>query len=82
MVNGGVLYCYGNKWFSIFDYGVNMIDRHLESMILRERWGTKRLAQEILEKLSLESKERLFRIFQLKESELLALKNKARYSII
>jgi len=59
-----------------------MIDRHLESMILRERGQNQKLAQEILEKLSPESKERLFRIFQLKESEILALKNKARYSII
>lgn len=55
-----------------------MIDRYLESMILRERGQNQKLAQEILEKLSPESKERLFRIFQLKENELQAMKNKAR----
>jgi hypothetical protein len=55
-----------------------MIDRYLESMILRERGQNQKLAQEILEKLSAESKERLFRIFQNKEVELLAVKRKAK----
>jgi len=55
-----------------------MIDRYLESMILRERGQNQKLAQEVLEKLSPESKERLFRIFQLKENELVALKNKLK----
>jgi len=58
-----------------------MIDRYLESMILRERGQNQKLAQEILEKLSPESKERLFRIFQLKENELQAMKNKSRQGI-
>jgi hypothetical protein len=58
-----------------------MIDRYLESMILRERGQNQKLAQEVLEKLSPESKERLFRIFQLKENELQAVKNKARQGI-
>lgn len=58
-----------------------MIDRYLESMILRERGQNHKLAQEVLEKLSPESKERLFRIFQDKENELRAVKNKARQSI-
>lgn len=55
-----------------------MIDRYLESMILRERGQNQKLAQEILEKLSPESKERLFRIFQDKDSELRSLKNKSK----
>jgi hypothetical protein len=58
-----------------------MIDRYLESMILRERGQNIKLAQEILEKLSPESKERLFRIFQDKEHEILSLKNKAKRSL-
>jgi len=58
-----------------------MIDRYLESMILRERGQNQKLAQEILEKLSPESKERLFRIFQLKENELQAMKNKMKRSL-
>lgn len=55
-----------------------MIDRYLESMILRERGQNQKLAKEILEKLSPESKERLFRIFQDKDSELASLKNKIK----
>ena len=55
-----------------------MIDRYLESMILRERGQNQKLAQEILEKLSPESKERLFRIFQDKENEINAIKRKAK----
>jgi len=55
-----------------------MFDRHLESMILRERGQNQKLVQEILEKLSPESKERLFRIFQDKDSEIQSLKNKTK----
>jgi vacuolar-type H+-ATPase subunit H len=47
-------------------------------MILRERGQNQKLAQEILEKLSPESKERLFRIFQDKENEINAIKRKAK----
>jgi vacuolar-type H+-ATPase subunit H len=47
-------------------------------MILRERGQNQKLAQEILEKLSPESKERLFRIFQDKENEVNAIKRKAK----
>jgi len=55
-----------------------MFDRHLESMILRERGQNQKLVQEILEKLSPESKERLFRIFQDKDSEIQSLRNKTK----
>jgi hypothetical protein len=55
-----------------------MIDRYLESMILRERGQNQKLAQEILEKLSPESKEQLFRIFQDKENEVNSIKRKAK----
>lgn len=55
-----------------------MIDRHLQSMLLRERGNNRKLAEEILEKLSHESKERLFRIFQDHESERMHLERKAR----
>jgi hypothetical protein len=55
-----------------------MIDRHLESMLLRERGNNRRLAEEVLEKLSPESKERLFRILQDHENEKMHLERKAR----
>lgn len=55
-----------------------MFDRYIESMILKERGQNQKLIQEIIEKLSPESKERLFRIFQDKENELQALKRKTR----
>jgi len=55
-----------------------MIDRHLESIILRQRGHNRPLAEEVLEKLSLESKERLFRIFQDLETELAREKKNAK----
>lgn len=55
-----------------------MIDRHLESMILRQRGNNRALAKEVLEKLSAESKERLFRILQEQENERTHLERKAR----
>lgn len=55
-----------------------MIDRHLESMLLRERGNNRKLAEEILDKLSYESKERLFRILQSHENERIHLERKAR----
>jgi len=55
-----------------------MIDRYLESMILRERGQNQKLAQEVLEKLSPESKERLFHLLTNKENEINALKRKTR----
>lgn len=55
-----------------------MIDRHLSSMLLRERGNNRKLAEEVLEKLSTESKERLFRILQDHENERIHLERKAR----
>lgn len=47
-------------------------------MILRERGNNRKLSEEILEKLSTESKERLFRILKDKEDERNHLERKAR----
>lgn len=55
-----------------------MIDRHLHSMLLRERGNNRKLAEEILEKLSAESKESLFRILQDHEQEKMHLERKVR----
>ena len=55
-----------------------MIDRHLFSMLLRARGNNRKLAEEVLEKLSAESKERLYRILQDQESERANLERKAR----
>lgn len=55
-----------------------MIDLHLESMLLRERGNNRKLADEILDKLSKESKERLFRILQDNERERASLERKVR----
>lgn len=55
-----------------------MIDRHLESMLLRERGNNRELVRDILENLSPESKERLFRIFQDHEQEKMRLERKVR----
>lgn len=55
-----------------------MIDRHLQSMLLRERGDNRKLAEEVLEKLSAESKERLFRILQDHESQKIQLERKVR----
>lgn len=55
-----------------------MIDRHLQSMLLRERGDNRKLAEEVLEKLSAESKERLFRILQDHESQKIHLERKVR----
>lgn len=55
-----------------------MIDRHLQSMLLRKRGNNRKLAEEVLEKLSAESKDRLFRILQDHENEQIRLERKAR----
>jgi hypothetical protein len=55
-----------------------MIDRHLESLLLRQRGNNRSLAKEVLEKLSSEGKERLFRILQDNENEKSHLERKAR----
>lgn len=55
-----------------------MIDRYLESMILKQRGQNQKLAQEILKKLSPESKERLYRLLQDMESEVSSLNSRMR----
>ena len=55
-----------------------MIDRHLESMLLRQKGQNRNLVKEILEKISPEGKERLFRILQDFDHEMMVLKKKAR----
>jgi len=47
-------------------------------MLLRARGNNRKLAEEVLEKLSAESKERLYRILQDQESERASLERKAR----
>jgi uncharacterized protein (DUF302 family) len=47
-------------------------------MLLRERGNNRKLVEEVLEKLSSESKDRLFRIFQDHEHEKAHLERKAR----
>jgi hypothetical protein len=54
-----------------------VIMRHLEAMILQERGDNRNLLAEIKEKLSPESQERLFRLFQDHEHEIGRLKRKA-----
>lgn len=53
-----------------------MISRYLTAMILRNRGQNQQLADEITEKLSPESQERLYRIFQDHENELTQLRQK------
>lgn len=55
-----------------------MIDKYLSSMILRSKGNNRKLAEEVLEKLSAESKERLFRILQDHDNERTHLERKAR----
>lgn len=57
---------------------MTQFDRHLESKLLRQRGSNRELTQEILEKISPKSKERLFRIFQDIEMEQMRLEKKAR----
>lgn len=55
-----------------------VFDRHLESMILRQRGQNQALADEIIEKISEANKERLFRIFQDIENDLRAAEHRAK----
>lgn len=55
-----------------------MIDRHLEAMLLRQKGQNRDLVKEILEKISPEGRERLFRILQDFEYEVMVLKKKSR----
>lgn len=54
-----------------------MIARYLTAMILRNRGQNQQLADEITEKLSPESQERLYRILQDNENELSRLRQKS-----
>lgn len=55
-----------------------MIDQHLRAMILRQQGQNTVLANEIIEKLTPQSKERLYRIFQKIENEYSSLERKAK----
>jgi len=57
---------------------MGIYDRHIESMILRQRGRNRDLAKEIVEKISEEGKERLFRILQDLENDKAALERKSR----
>lgn len=57
---------------------MKVYDRHLESMILRQRGQNRELVAEILEKISEVGKERLFRILQDMERERDDLHRKAK----
>lgn len=57
---------------------MGVYDRHLESMILRQRGQNRLLVKEIVEKISEEGKERLFRILQDMENEVQSAERKAR----
>jgi hypothetical protein len=57
---------------------MRVYDRHLESMILRQRGQNRLLAKEIVEKISEEGKERLFRILQDMENEVQSAKRKTK----
>lgn len=54
-----------------------MIDRHLRALLMQERGDNRKLADEIMEKLSPESRDRLFRILQDHEYEVGRLKRRA-----
>lgn len=57
---------------------MGVYDRHLEGAILRRRGQNGLLVKEIIEKVSEEGKERLFRILQEMENEIRASERKAR----
>lgn len=57
---------------------MSVFDRHLESMIVRQSGRNHSLAKEIIEKISDQGKERLFRIFQEIESEKIRLEKKSK----
>ena len=53
-------------------------DRHLESLVLRQRGQNRGLAKELVEKISEEGKERLFRILQDLENGIQAAERRAK----
>ena len=55
-----------------------MMDRHLQAIILRQRGQNGPLVAELLEKLSPEAKERLFRVLQTMEQETQGARSKMR----
>jgi hypothetical protein len=55
-----------------------MIDSYLKALILRQPGNNQKLSQEILEKLSPESRRNLFRLMQELESKNTTLKSKIR----
>lgn len=57
---------------------MGVYDRHLENALMCRRGQNRRLAEEIVEKISEEGKERLFRILQDFENELRGAERKAR----
>ena len=57
-----------------------MIDRYLKAQILRQRGHNLNLVNELLDKLSPESKERLYRIIQNLESENSSSKRKLKHA--
>jgi len=54
------------------------LDTHLESMILKQRGQNQLLAQEVLEKLSVPARERLFRLLQGLDNETIHARSKLR----
>ena len=54
------------------------IDRHLQALLLRQRGQNGPLAQEVLEKLTPQSKDRLFRILADMEQQVASAKRKAK----
>jgi len=57
---------------------MEMFDRALSQVILKQRGQNQKLVTELLDKISEESKERLHRIIQDLESDLAVAKRKAR----
>lgn len=54
------------------------IDRYLESILLRQRGQNQKLAKEVLENLTPESKKQLFHILQDMEDDISRQRRKAR----
>lgn len=54
------------------------MDRHLQAILLRQRGQNGPLVAELLEKLSPEAKERLFRVLQNMEQETQSAQSKVR----
>ena len=57
---------------------MEMFDRALSQVILKQRGQNQKLVTELLDKISEENKERLYRIIQVLESDLAVATRKAR----